>query len=233
MNSTVDEASVSVDINKISCFREKCHGSKTRPYDADTRGYHDIVKFVYSASLIRSCLICSTVSFVCKVCGEHYPSNNANTYMDSVIKHMMTHFGVLGDVKHNYFYVDFVNQPDGDIDCDAIPTTRLGANIVSANYIVMLKYFPHIIFLSKTNYRKLFAEVAKKYDLRKHSDDYAGVSYRHIEEESQDYLIQLIQEGYGADGYECVFCGLEFDCMPSIDVCMLHMKLHDITIADT
>jgi len=226
MNSTADEASVSVDINKISCFRKECHGSKTRAYDADTRGYDDIVKFVYSASLIRSCLICSTISFVCKVCGEHYPSNIANTYMDSIIKHMMTHFGVLGDVKHNYFYVDFV-------DHYAVPTTPIEANIVSANYIVMLRYFPHIIFLSKTNYRKLFAEVAKKYDLRKYRDAYNGVSCQYIEEEAQNYLIQLIQEGYGADGYECVFCGLEFDCMPSIDVCMLHMKLHNITIADT
>src|SRR6185369_677661 len=196
MSSTVD--GVSENSNETPCFRKECCRSKTKPFNINHQIHDDIIKFVYSAAYTRTCLNCSVISFVCKVCDEHYPSNNANTYTGSVMRHMMIHFGILNNVQHNYFYINPVNQPDGDIDCDAIPTTPLETNIVGANYIEILKYFPHIIFLSKTNYRKLFAEVAKKYDLRKYLNAHGGVSYQYIEGESRDYLIQLIQNGHGA-----------------------------------
>src|SRR6185369_17778546 len=106
-------------VGKILCLLKSCPESETEPYDLGNPSRHnDIIVFAYSAVFARRCLNCSSISFVCKVCGKHYSMDMVISYSDLIIQHMMIHSGKMSDVKHGYIYVDFTKQSNGEIEYD-------------------------------------------------------------------------------------------------------------------
>ena len=143
----------------------------------------------------------------------------------------MNHSAILCYFDHGYIYVSLIKQSGilriaTGYDYYVVPDVPFERIRVGINSAELIRQVPHVIFLGKIDYGKLFLEVAKEYDLKNFRNHRDKITFMYIEHESQQYLIQLMQEGFQSDGYECVFCGGEFECFPSLDEYMEHKQTH-------
>lgn len=210
----------------LECPIKSCNG-EIRPNILHP--YHDKIEFVmceYVSAYI--CGECTRESFICRVCGEQFPCKRKEDYRGAILRHLTKHNTHI-DIHNRYIpiYLRFI-AASGKWTCDPTRITNyeLANDAIVVDVWELSKHIPYFICLGKINYGELVSEVLMKCEPEK-SNFYGGeILNKLIYEDSLDYLIHLLQIGYQSDGYECIICGGEFDCMPTAEIYDLHSKTH-------
>jgi len=214
-------ASVRDQILASVCPIGRCKGT-TEHYEPLL--YDGRNEFIISTAFIRKCLTCAGISFICKICDEKYPCTD-NTYIKPhlILYHAANHAIFSGSVQYGNVYIDF------DCASNAI-MNYTGKVTIGFSLPSVIHKFPHIVCVGGVDYRKICLEVALEYNMIEPINISSGgiAPAVYISGVAFRYFIELMQNAFLSEEYECMICGLMFECFPSVDVCRSHNETHCI-----